>query len=169
MYLRGCSDAAAPDDLLVKEEAEALGFMSGPVDSRAGSLLEDSIAAPGVLGVFADEPKEAKAPEPRPKAEEAPLVGEATPVVVKGVMPLRGVLAPPGALSPPNRLVAENVRDPSGLVLFSLVVLELVKDVLLELSVSPISDTANSSGGSNDPLGTSLPEVVHEAWLSFQV
>lgn len=87
---------------------------------------------PGVLGVFADRPKDAKAPEPRPKAEEAPGVGEATLVVVKGGMPLSGVL-PLDALSPLNRLEDENVRDPSGLVEFSLLVVEVVREALLEL------------------------------------
>jgi hypothetical protein len=37
---------------------------------------------PGVFGVFA-EPKEANAPEPRPKALEAPLVGD---VITPGVV-----------------------------------------------------------------------------------
>lgn len=49
------------------------------------AALPKSKGAPGVLGVLAAEPKEAKAPEPRPKAEEAP--GEATPLVFNGAAP----------------------------------------------------------------------------------
>lgn len=144
MYLSGCSDAtvAGPADLLVKEERDAFDLMSVPAGSRAASFsrslpaaegLEESIAVPGVLGVLADKPKDAKAPEPRPKADEAPGVGEATLVVVKGVMPLSEDLAL-GVLSPPYRLLAEKVRDPSGLP-FSLLVLEFVREFLLELRV----------------------------------
>ena len=59
----------------------------------------------GVLGVFAEDLNEANAPEPRPKAEEAPLVGDATPVVVKGAIPLKG----PALL----------LKDPSVLVRFA--------------------------------------------------
>lgn len=89
------------------------------------------MAVPGVLGVLEEDPKDANAPEPKPKAEEAPVVGEATLVVVTGVMPLSGGL-PPDVPSPPNRLVAENVRDPSSRPL-SLLLFEVVKEVLLEL------------------------------------
>lgn len=94
------------------------------------------MAAPGVLGVLAEEPKDAKAPDPKPKAEEAPAVGEATLEVVKGVMPLREVL--PDVLSPPYRLVAEKVREPSGLP-FAFVVEGVGREVLLTLRVMSIS------------------------------
>ena len=80
---------------------ELIALMSGPALSFSFSrfslaAVEDvelakSREVPGVLGVFAEDPKEAKAPDPRPKAEEAPLVGEATLVVVKGAMPLNGL------------------------------------------------------------------------------
>lgn len=89
---------------------------------------------PGVLGVFAVEPKDAKAPDPRPNAEDAPDVGDATPVVVRGVIPLVAFALPPKAPSPPNLLLAEKVRVESGLV-FSLalvVELEVERDSLLE-------------------------------------
>lgn len=121
--------------------------MSDTPASRAASFSRSlpvavrgdcSIAVPGVLGVLAEVPKDAKAPEPRLKAEEAPVVGEATLVVVKGAMPLSGGL-PPGVLSPPNRLVAEKVRDPSSR-LFSLLLLEVGKEVLLELGVPSVSE-----------------------------
>lgn len=35
---------------------------------------------PGVFGVFVADPKDAKAPEPKPKAEEALVDGVVTPV-----------------------------------------------------------------------------------------
>ena len=48
-------------------------------------VLEKSKAVPGVLGVLVAEPKEAKAPEPSPNAEDFP--GGAAVLVFKGVMP----------------------------------------------------------------------------------
>lgn len=131
-------------------DAFGLIFVS-PLSSRVGSFsrsllpaaegLGVSAAEIGVLGVFADKPKDAKAPEPRPKAEDAPVVGGATLVVVKGAMPLSEVL-PAGVLSPPNRLVAEKVRDPGGLVSFSLVAVEVVRELLLELKFPLVSEGA---------------------------
>ena len=90
---------------------------------------------PGVLGVLAVDPKDAKAPDPRPNADDAPDVGDATPVVVRGVIPLVAFTLPPKAPSPPNLLLAEKVRVESGLV-FSLVLvfeLEVESDSLPEL------------------------------------
>ena len=56
-------------------------------------LFAKSKAEPGVFGVFAALPKLAKAPLPKPKAEEAPvLVGDATEVVLKGAE--KGLLFP---------------------------------------------------------------------------
>lgn len=84
------------DGVLVKDEADALALTSAPVPSFsrfsvpvvAGVLeLTKSNDVPGVLGVFAVDPKDANAPEPSPKAEEAPVVGEETFVVVKGDIP----------------------------------------------------------------------------------
>jgi hypothetical protein len=69
-----------------------------------------SKAVPGVLGVLAAEPKDAKAPEPRPKADEPPaVVGDANPLGVSGETPLNGFL-PPCDESPPNRFALEKVR-----------------------------------------------------------
>lgn len=79
----------------------------GAGDDMAAALK--SKAVPGVLGVFAAEPNEAKAPEPRPKADEPPVVGDARPPGVNGGMALKG-LRPPCDESPPKRLVAETVR-----------------------------------------------------------
>lgn len=64
----------------------------------------DSNGFPGDLGVFAEaEPNEANAPEPRPKALEAPPVGDARPPPGV-VMELKGLDFPCEELSPPNRL-----------------------------------------------------------------
>ena len=61
---------------------------------------------PVALGVLA-EPNEANAPDPRPKALEAPAVGDTSPPGV--VIELKGLVFPCDELSPPNRL--ENVRE----------------------------------------------------------
>ena len=139
MYLRGCS-LLALDDLLFRDVTEGFVLISRVADSGTASFsrsfpntaeLVASMAVPGVFGVLADEPKDAKAPDPKPKAEDAPAVGEATLEVVKGVMPLREDLLPE-VPSPPCLLVAEKVREPSGLP-FSLFVEVVVREVLLEL------------------------------------
>ena len=64
------------------------------VEGVPATALAKSNAVPGVLGVFVAEPNEAKAPEPRPKAPEAPVVGEEIPLVLKGVTVLKGLLRP---------------------------------------------------------------------------
>ena len=152
MYLRGCSEPAT-DDLLFKDVTEGFALMSWlPVScaasfSRSRPDSEEVLATmplPGVFGVLAAEPKDAKAPDPKPKAEEAPAVGEATLEVVKGVMPLREVLLPE-VPSPPYRLVAEKVREVSGLAC-SLVVEEVMVEVLLELGVILISRSLDGKG-----------------------
>lgn len=68
-----------------------------------------SNAVPGVLGVLVAEPNDANAPEPRPNADEPPVVGDASPPVVSGATPLKGFL-PPCDESPPNRFVEGKVR-----------------------------------------------------------
>ena len=52
-------------------------------------LWAKSKAVPGVFGVLFADPKEANAPEPSPKAEEPPVVGEARPEDVNGETPLQ--------------------------------------------------------------------------------
>lgn len=47
-----------------------------------------SKAVPGVLGVFVADPKDAKAPDPRPKADAAP--GDETPEVFSAGILLNG-------------------------------------------------------------------------------
>ena len=67
------------------------GCFGGFSDSVAAieaplEAFPQSNAEPGVLGVLVADPKEANAPEPRPKAEDFPGVAEA--FVFTGVMPL---------------------------------------------------------------------------------
>lgn len=60
------------------------------------------------MGVFA-EPKDAKAPEPRPKALDAPVVGEAReePPGVVAAVALKGSFLPWEEVAPPNLLEKE--------------------------------------------------------------
>jgi len=88
---------------------------------------------PGVLGVFAEEPKEAKAPEPRPKAEEAPDEGEET-LVDSGEMALNGFDLPCEEVSPPKRLEDAKVRGESVLLLLLISELFVEMEGLLVLS-----------------------------------
>jgi len=105
---RDASDAGFPITLAPKPPSFA-DF------SAEGVLAEGPRAAskgfPGDFGVFA-EPNEAKAPDPRPKALDAPPVGEDNPLGV--VTELKGFDFPCDELSPPNRF--ENVAlRPAGL------------------------------------------------------
>ena len=113
MDLSECSEGEI-DDLLVRDNVEAVGLTSELVLSFSfsrfsptaveGVELANSREAPGVLGVFAEDPKDAKAPEPRPKADDAPLVGDVVFEVVKGAMPLNGLdLVLKGPSPPPKR------------------------------------------------------------------
>lgn len=93
--------------MVSSEEEEVFDFML-PVDdvsslvSRLSFVLElRSKLPPGVLGVLLDEPKDAKAPEPSPKAFDAPAEGEDTPPE-RGDMALKG-FERPCELSGPNR------------------------------------------------------------------
>lgn len=100
MDLRACSEGVM-DNLLFTNDVEwfvltldpALSFSCSffSPDAVEGVELLKSRDVPGVLGVFAEDPNDAKAPDPRPKADEAPLVGEAAFVVVRGAMPLNGL------------------------------------------------------------------------------
>lgn len=145
MDLRGWSEVLL-DDLLVNEDAEALVLMAFPVPSFATSFscfspigcveLVKSSDDPGVRGVLPADPKEANAPDPRPKADEAPLVGEATLVVVNGDMPLNGLVLLLKDPSPPNLFAGWYGRDPSALLvsLAELLELEVERESLLELA-----------------------------------
>lgn len=114
MDLSECSEGVA-DDFLLRDNVEGFALTSGPALSLSfsrfspaaleGVELPNSRDVPGVLGVFAEDPNDAKAPDPRPKAEEAPLVGETALVVVKGAMPLKGLdLLLKDPSPPPKRL-----------------------------------------------------------------
>ena len=92
-------------------------------DATAGPRSRD---VPGVFGVFAEEPKDAKAPEPRPNADEAPELGEEI-LVDSGDIPLNGLDLPCEKPSPPNRLVDVKVRGDSVLLLL------LTSELLVEM------------------------------------
>lgn len=114
MDLRGCSEDVL-DGLSAKDAEDAFGLISVPPFSFALSFSRFSPVAVadvpllkssdvlGVLGVLAEDPKDAKAPEPSPKAEEAPDVGDAAFVVVKGAIPLNGLDLLLKDPSPPKR------------------------------------------------------------------
>ena len=134
-----CSEAAL-GDLPFREETDAFDLTVGPVGSGAVSFSRlspitaeppSSEVVPGVFGVLEEEPKDAKAPEPRPKADEPALAGDATLAVLNVEMPLKGFF-PVLVLSAPKRLVAEYGREESVLVL-SLVELVVDRESLLEL------------------------------------
>lgn len=105
------------------------------VPSLSGLLLEvksNPAPFPGVFGVLAEEPNEANAPDPRPKADEA-AEGE----LVEGVAAvLKGLDLLCEDVSPNRRLVY--VRGESVLVSFSVPLIE--RDSLLLLSSSLSAD-----------------------------
>lgn len=103
---------------------------------------EISKGFPGDLGVL-PEPKDANAPEPRPKALDAPVVGDArAPGVVMG---LKGLDLPPcEELSPPNRL--EKVLRPEGLSPWALLP-EVDRESLVELRVGSGLVSRRGRGG----------------------
>ena len=95
--LSGCSGTTV-EDLLARDDEDARVFTLSPLlsfpesFSRLSTELElKSRAVPGDLGGLVDDPKDANAPEPSPKAEEAPAAGEfPLLVVVEGDMVLKG-------------------------------------------------------------------------------
>ncbi len=123
---------------MVREDDEALDVTLLFPASLAASLPRFSVAeddptaepkssdGPGVLGVLAEDPKDAKAPEPSPNAEEAPELGDET-LVESGEIALNGFDLPCEELSPPKRFVDVNVRGESVLLL--LVVSELLVEI----------------------------------------
>ncbi len=74
------------------------------------AALAKSSPLPGDFGVLED-PKEANAPEPRPKADEAPALGGPAPDGVNGPRALNGLFFPCDEVSPPNRRGALYVRE----------------------------------------------------------
>lgn len=86
-------------------------FSAGVVGAATGvAAVLKSKAVPGVLGVLLAEPKDAKAPDPRPKAEEPAVVGDASAPGVNGEMPLKGLRPPCDDVLAKPFAVAENVR-----------------------------------------------------------
>lgn len=70
-------------------------FLSGTGSFFSLATLLKSNAVPGVFGVLVALPKDAKAPLPRPKAEDAPeAVGDAVVVVVRLPSELNGLRPP---------------------------------------------------------------------------
>lgn len=133
------------DDRLAKEDVDALGLIFAPPASFTASFSRFSTTgvveilrsrdAPGVRGVLAEDPKDANAPEPRPKADEAPFVEGVTLLVVNGGMPLKGLDLPLEDTSPPKRFADGYARGESDLLLSftALLVLEVDRESLVEL------------------------------------
>lgn len=111
----------------LRTEPESFEFLSA-LGFPAPAILPKSKAFPGDFGVFA-EPKEAKAPEPRPNALEAPMVGEAR-APVEGEMELKGFGFAWEGVSPPWRFSPEKLRDVSALFPVGF---DVLRDSLLEL------------------------------------
>lgn len=111
-----CVLEAAVDEALFSAMDAILGAfpMTALLLSFTGAFLAiaDPIAVskgfPPDLGVLA-EPNDAKAPEPSPKALEAPLVGDTRPP--PGV--LKGLALPCAEVSPPWRLEKDALREES--------------------------------------------------------
>lgn len=84
---------------------------AGVVGAAAGvAAVLKSNAVPGVFGVLLADPKDAKAPDPSPNAEEPPVVGDASAPGVNGEMALKGLRPPCDDVAPKPFAVAENVR-----------------------------------------------------------
>ena len=139
-----------------------LSFLSAGVVGRAlfveGAVADlKSNAVPGVFGVLAADPNDAKAPEPSPNADEPPVVGEARPPVVSGATPLKG-FRPPCDESPPNRFAEGKVR--CGWSDFSVCCSEcdMDKESLLELELCQLEKTCGEQGGS--VLGAAGPQIL---------
>lgn len=155
----GCSGAVF-DDLLARDDVEAFGLISAPEASFPDSFSRFSAPevevfpkppisrdVPGVLGVLAEEPKDAKAPEPSPNAEDAPFgVGEEIFVVLSGDIPLNGFDLPLPAVSLPKRFADGYARGASvlfrSLLLFEL---DVDRESLLELLDSLLMGTIRES------------------------
>ena len=106
------------------------------------------------------DPKDAKAPEPSPKAEEAPVVGEAIFEVVNGEIPFNVVVLPPLLPSPAYLFEAEYVREGSSLV-DSLFEFDVDNESLLEL-LHHLAIILGIEANRTSLLRASLPEIVHE-------
>jgi hypothetical protein len=96
--------------------------------------IAESKGFPADLGVFA-EPKDAKAPEPRPNALDAPVVGEVTPP--PGVE-LNGLGLSCDGVSTPGRLPVDALREEASMAEAPLApLLDVDKDNLALLKRNP--------------------------------
>ena len=145
----GCSGTGF-DNLLARDDVEAFVLISTPAASFPDSFsrfsaptveafpkLPASKDVPGVLGVLTEDPKEAKAPEPSPNAEDAPFgVGEEIFVVLRGDIPLNGLGLPLEAVSLPKRFTDGYARAASVLLRSLLLVeFDVDKESLLGLLI----------------------------------
>ena len=83
--------------------------------SCGGNVDGISTLPPGVFGALLEDPNEAKAPEPKPNAEEPPTVGDAMTLLPPGVRELKGLDLPCEGVSLPKRLEEEKLRGESVL------------------------------------------------------
>ena len=104
---------------------------------------------PGVLDILFEVPKDAKAPDPSPNAEDAPTVGEATVALEDDVIGLKGLDLPPWTdVSPPKRFAAGKVRGESDLELSRVPLgLEVDSESLLELQPRSQSTPTKAADG----------------------
>lgn len=95
--------------LLVGRSFLSMGVFGTLVVENVAAVLK-SKAVPGVFGVLVADPNDANAPEPRPNADDPPVVGEVKPPVFNGATPLKGFLPPCDESPLPNLFAEENVR-----------------------------------------------------------
>lgn len=108
------SRAVACAELLDSFEDDLSCLSSSAVGvAVADDVLLKSKPAPGVLGVLTADPKDAKAPEPSPNAEEA--LGDVTVLVFRGCMSLIALTRPGVDGSTP----AKRLEEEKGLELLS--------------------------------------------------
>lgn len=90
--LSGWPLTAAPDVASIDDD-DAFDLILLSISASGSAPSRFSSVPPGVLGVLADEPNEAKAPDPSPNAFDAPAPGEETPPE-RGDMALKGLVRP---------------------------------------------------------------------------
>lgn len=124
-------EAFDPFSVRLRTEPESFELFS-VLGFPAPAILPKSRAFPGDFGVF-EEPKEANAPDPRPNALDAPMVGEAR-APVEGEMALKGFGFAYEGVSPPWRFTPVKLRE-----LWSadpvLPEFEVLSESLLELAI----------------------------------
>ena len=167
---KGCSLApAAGDDTeppAFRLSVEPAGACSALLSSRLSpGAFEEPESAPGVFGA----PKDAKAPDPRPKADDALVDGEETPPPERGDIALKG-FDRPWELSGPRRF---DVRGSSTLAPASLLSEPVIdSDNLAELErrQNKVSFQINWSSLKWDQncRSTHLARRVHKLALSIE-